>query len=36
MKIRKLREEENPPFDLLLLADPSENLIKEYLKKYML
>lgn len=33
MKIRKLREEENPPFDLLLLADPSENLIKEYLKK---
>ncbi|MCM2981490.1 N-acetyltransferase [Niallia circulans] len=33
MKIRKLREGETPPFDLLLLADPSEHLIREYLKK---
>lgn len=32
MKVRKLREGETPPLDLLLLADPSEHLIREYLE----
>ncbi|QPC47863.1 GNAT family N-acetyltransferase [Mangrovibacillus cuniculi] len=33
MKIRSLDEMEAPPLDLLLLADPSEELVKEYLQK---
>jgi GNAT superfamily N-acetyltransferase len=33
MIIRKLTQEENPPIELLLTADPSVNLVKEYLKK---
>ncbi|WP_312096032.1 GNAT family N-acetyltransferase [Niallia sp.] len=33
MEVRKLTEEESPPIELLLTADPSENLVKEYLKK---
>ncbi|WP_400245366.1 GNAT family N-acetyltransferase [Niallia sp. JL1B1071] len=33
MIIRKLTQEESPPIELLLTADPSENLVKEYLKK---
>jgi len=32
MIIRKLEQEESPPIELLLTADPSENLVKEYLK----
>lgn len=31
MKIRKLREHETPPFELLLLADPSREMVEEYL-----
>ncbi len=31
MRVRKLREHETPPFDLLLLADPSRELVEEYL-----
>lgn len=31
MKIRKLNEGEKPPIDLLLLADPSEKIIKGYI-----
>lgn len=31
MDIRKLGMDEQPPFHLLLLADPSENLVKEYI-----
>ena len=31
MKIRTLAIEEIPPFDLLLLADPSRELVEEYL-----
>ena len=33
MKVRKLTVEESPPIELLLTADPSENLVKEYLKR---
>lgn len=33
MIIRKLTQEANPPIELLLTADPSVNLVKEYLKK---
>jgi len=33
MKIRKLNKTEKPPFSLLLLADPSEELIEAYLRK---
>ncbi|WP_342506905.1 GNAT family N-acetyltransferase [Sporosarcina sp. FSL K6-2383] len=31
MFIRKLKEHETPPFNLLLLADPSQELVEEYL-----
>lgn len=31
MFIRKLKEHETPPFDLLLLADPSWEMVEEYL-----
>ncbi|MCA1320982.1 GNAT family N-acetyltransferase [Bacillus tianshenii] len=31
MNIRKLKQEEQPPMELLLLADPSEAIVKEYL-----
>lgn len=31
MNIRQLKEQEIPPFDLLLLADPSRELVEEYL-----
>ena len=31
MNIRKLREHETPPFELLLLADPSREMVDEYL-----
>ncbi|MFJ7935085.1 GNAT family N-acetyltransferase [Sporosarcina sp. NPDC096371] len=31
MNIRKLNEHEIPPFDLLLLADPSREMVEEYL-----
>ncbi|WP_106498226.1 GNAT family N-acetyltransferase [Lentibacillus sp. Marseille-P4043] len=31
MEIRKLRSNETPPMDLLLLADPSRKMIEEYL-----
>ncbi|AKP47091.1 MULTISPECIES: GNAT family N-acetyltransferase [Bacillus] len=30
MKIRKLNSNESPPMDLLLLADPAKDLVKEY------
>ncbi|HEO8419516.1 GNAT family N-acetyltransferase [Niallia sp. FSL W8-0635] len=33
MIIRKLTKEEKPPIELLVTADPSVNLVKEYLKK---
>lgn len=33
MIIRKLYIDEKPPMDLLLLADPSQKLVKEYLKR---
>lgn len=33
MKIRKLTKNENPPIDLLLSADPSEKMIRDYLKR---
>lgn len=33
MNIRRLGPEEEPPFDLLLLADPSITKVKEYLLK---
>lgn len=33
MEIRKLDNNESPPIDLLLLADPSEQIVKEYLKR---
>jgi len=32
MVIRELRKEEQPPWDLLLLADPSEEMVSAYLK----
>ncbi|WP_043931825.1 GNAT family N-acetyltransferase [Bacillus sp. EB01] len=33
MVIRKLKKDEMPPMDLLLLADPSPRLIEEYLQR---
>jgi Acetyltransferase (GNAT) family. len=33
MKIRKLEKNEMPPIELLLLADPSESLIEEYIQR---
>jgi hypothetical protein len=33
MKIRELNVNEEPPIDLLLLADPSQKLIEEYLNR---
>ena len=33
MKIRKLNKEAQPPMHLLLLADPSEKMIQNYLKQ---
>ncbi|KMY54469.1 acetyltransferase [Bacillus sp. FJAT-27231] len=33
MEIRKLKKNEKPPMDLLLLADPSQETIKEYVKR---
>ncbi|MBG9946023.1 GNAT family N-acetyltransferase [Brevibacillus formosus] len=33
MEIRKLAELEQPPMDLLLLADPSVRLVKDYLQR---
>lgn len=32
MEIRKLGMDELPPMELLLLADPSEKLVEEYLR----
>ena len=33
MKIRSLKPSEEYPLDLLLLADPSEEIVKEYIKR---
>src|SRR5437016_4766781 len=33
MNIRKLYKGENPPLELLLLADPSEAIVKEYVNR---
>jgi ribosomal protein S18 acetylase RimI-like enzyme len=33
MNIRRLHKNEQPPMHLLLLADPSEKLVKEYIKR---
>jgi ribosomal protein S18 acetylase RimI-like enzyme len=33
MKIRKLAEDEQPPMELLLLADPSQKLVEEYVQR---
>ncbi|WP_339319011.1 GNAT family N-acetyltransferase [Paenibacillus sp. FSL R10-2734] len=33
MQIRKLNADEQPPFKLLLLADPSQSVVEEYLKR---
>ncbi|WP_336776582.1 GNAT family N-acetyltransferase [Paenibacillus sp. MMO-58] len=33
MKIQKLNANEEPPFELLLLADPSRKLVEEYLQR---
>jgi ribosomal protein S18 acetylase RimI-like enzyme len=33
MQIRKLNTNEQPPFDLLLLADPSLKLVEDYLQR---
>ncbi|MCJ7841405.1 GNAT family N-acetyltransferase [Lederbergia sp. NSJ-179] len=33
MDIRKLNENEKPPMELLLLADPSRKLVEEYVKR---
>ncbi len=33
MNIRLLNKGENPPMDLLLLADPSRNMVEEYVKR---
>lgn len=33
MEIRLLKENEKPPMDLLLLADPSQKIVEEYLKR---
>ena len=31
MKIRKLLKHETPPFELLLLADPSREMVEQYI-----
>jgi GNAT superfamily N-acetyltransferase len=33
MEIRKLNADEHPPMELLLLADPSQKLVEEYIKR---
>jgi len=33
MEIRKLNRDEKPPMNLLLLADPSQRIVKEYVKR---
>ena len=33
MEIRKLARQEQPPMELLLLADPSQQLVEQYLKR---
>ncbi len=33
MEIRLLRIDEMPPMDLLLLADPSREIVEEYVKR---
>ena len=33
MKVRRLKKAENPPLTLLMLADPSEILVKKYVEK---
>lgn len=33
MDIRKLNEYEKPPMDLLLLADPSREMVEEYINR---
>ncbi len=33
IQIRPLREDEQPPMDLLLLADPSESIVSGYVKR---
>lgn len=33
MKIRKLGNDELPPLDLLLVADPSQNLVEDYIAR---
>jgi Acetyltransferases len=33
LQIRKLNSNEKPPLDLLLLADPSQKLVEEYLRR---
>ncbi|SDD40007.1 N-acetylglutamate synthase, GNAT family [Paenibacillus sp. UNCCL117] len=33
MDIRKLKPDERPPMELLLLADPSEELVEEYISR---
>jgi GNAT superfamily N-acetyltransferase len=33
LEIRKLNTNETPPFELLLLADPSRKLVEEYLRR---
>ncbi|MBT2288744.1 GNAT family N-acetyltransferase [Paenibacillus albidus] len=33
MEIRKLNEDEQPPVELLLLADPSRKLVEEYIQR---
>ena len=33
MEIRRLKEDEQPPLELLLLADPSQKLVEEYIKR---
>ena len=33
MKIRKLNADEQSPMELLLLADPSQKLVEEYIKR---
>ncbi|MEK4029112.1 MULTISPECIES: GNAT family N-acetyltransferase [Bacillaceae] len=33
MKVRKLNQDERPPMDLLLLADPSQENVEEYMER---
>ncbi|MGE6375734.1 hypothetical protein [Peribacillus muralis] len=33
MDIRKLNKEEKPPMGLLLLADPSKDIVEEYVNR---